>query len=146
MRVAALIFGLLGVAGSGALGAKWMTDISERKPELDRAREIIATSGNPDAYEKVAKLDRLIYAAYTLVAGAVLGLLGCVLVFNRKGAVAAAVFFIAFVTPLVVAQDIKPGVITSGLALALLFSFFVKPLVTKKAKREPGIPVGTDMV
>ncbi|MBA4188499.1 MAG: hypothetical protein C0467_10885 [Planctomycetaceae bacterium] len=141
-----MIFGLLGVAGSGALGVKWMTDISEKKPELDRAREVIATSGSPDALEKVAKLDRLIYTTYTLLAGAVLGLLGCVLVFTRKGAVAAAVFFVAFVTPLVVAQDIKPGVITSGLALAILFSFFVKPLPVARRKREPGIPVGTDMV
>lgn len=147
MRIAALIFGLLGAAGSGFLGAKWTSDIRERKPELDAARKLIEISGDAGAKAKVEELDRLERAGYALMGGAALGALGCVLVLNRKGMIAGLLFLVGFAVPIAIAQDGKPAVFSFGLALAGLMSFFVKPAIPyKKPKAKRDIPEDTDMV
>jgi len=144
MRIAALIFGLLGVVGSGVLNAKWASDQNEQWLNTVKGPQLLES--HPTQQAKYAELDRLTSGAHSLLAGAVLGVLGCAVVMSRKGAVASAVFFIAFVTPIVVTQDGKTAVFTFGLALAALFSFFVKPIRAARRKRAPGIPLGTDMV
>lgn len=91
-------------------------------------------------------MNKLEYATYALMAGAGLSALGCVLVLNRKGAIAAAVFLVAFVTPVAILADWKPIVFSFGLALATLFAFFVKPAAVVVKKRNDHIPADTDMV
>jgi hypothetical protein len=40
MRVVALLFGLLGAAGSGFLGFKWTTDVKDTKATMDDMRKL----------------------------------------------------------------------------------------------------------
>ena len=144
MKIAALIFGLLGVAGSGFLGSKWLSDMNEIKGKIEIIRVLAAT--DPKAKESLDKLDRLGNAAYGLLGGAVLGLAGCGLVFVRKGMIAGTLFLVGFIVPLVLAQDGKAAIFTFGLLLAGIFSFFVKAQVEKPRKRRDHIPEDTDMV
>lgn len=154
MRIAALIFALLGIAGSGFIGAKWMSDMAEQRGKIEDARRKLAELGalidpaRRQAFEEQsAHLQRLEYASYAFVASAVLGVLGCLVVLKRKGALAAAVFLVAFLTPLAILVDWKPIIFTFGLALATLFAFFVRPapeVVVKK--RYDHIAADTDMV
>lgn len=147
MRIAALIFGLLGCAGSGFLGFKWTSDLQERKTEIEQYRKLIEASGDAKAKEKMAELDRLQWAAYALMGGAAVGGIGYVMVLNRKGLIAAALFFAAFAAPLAIAQDGKPAVFSFGLGLAGFFSLFVKAgLPYKKPKDAPGISEDDDLV
>jgi hypothetical protein len=95
--------------------------------------------------EKIAHYDRLATAAYGLLGAAAVGAVACVLVLNRSGLLAALLFFVAFATPLVIAQDGKPAIFTFGLALGGLFSLFVKSPASA-ARRERGIPEDADMV
>jgi hypothetical protein len=147
MRIAALIFALLGIAGSGFIGAKWYRDLDAQKVQLALAKQLIEASGDPAAKAKLAELNKLEYATYAFLASTVLAVLGCVLLVKRKGALAAAVFLVAFVTPVAILADWKPIIFTFGLALATLFAFFVKPapeVVVKK--RYDHIEADTDMV
>lgn len=144
MRIAALIFGLLGVAGSGFLGSKWLSDMNEMKGKIELIRAVAAT--DPKAKESLDKLDRLGNAAYGLMGGAALGLAGCVLVFIRKGAIAGGLFLVGFVVPLVLAQDGKAAIFTFGLFLAGIFAFLVKAKQEKPRKKNDHISEDTDMV
>ncbi|WP_439625758.1 hypothetical protein [Gemmata sp.] len=130
MRGAALVLGALGAVGSGALGAAWLID-----PGATRALLEPPTG------------DDLRLAAAVLLGAAVLGVLGCALVSRRRGALAAAVFLVAFVTPLAVHTDPKLIAATFGLALAGALAFFVKPRrAAKRKRRDDHIAADTDMV
>jgi hypothetical protein len=148
MRIAALIFGLLGAAGSGFLGLKWTSDANDpkNKAAVDVMRKINEEVKDPDLTAKLAHADRVTAAAYALIGGAAAAAIACVLVLNRTGLLAALLFFIGFATPLVLIKDVLPAIFTFGLALAGLFSLFVKPRVSASARRERGIPADADMV
>lgn len=118
MRVAALIFGLLGALGSGFIGAKWLSDANQEKAKIDLIRALDPA--------KAKEIDRLINTAYSLLAAAVLGVVGGVLAISRKGMIAAGLFLVAFIVPLLLFGDAKIIIFTFGLALAALFAFFVR--------------------
>ena len=145
MRIAALIFGLLGTAGSGTLGVKWTNDVSATKATIDSLRPLAEKS--PVAAEKLAQYDRLVRAAYALLGGAALGAVGCGLVLGRKGVIAGVLFLVAFASPMILAQDGKMAIFTFGLAVAALFAFFMKPGTAEvPPRRRYGIPRDADMV
>lgn len=144
MRIAALIFGILGVLGSGFLGSKWLKDMNDQKAKIDIARAVAEL--DPKTKESLERLDRLGNAAYGLVGGAVLGAVGCVLVFIRKGKIAAGLFLVGFAIPIALGQDGKVAIFTFGLFLAAIFAFFVKARMEKPRKRNDHIPEDTDMV
>lgn len=130
MRGAAIVLGLLGAVGAGALGVVWLTD---------------PTSSRPLAEPPAA--DDLRTAAAALLGVAVLGVLGCALVGKRRGVLAAAVFLVAFLAPLAVHPDPKLLAATAGLALAGACAVFVKPpRGAKRKRRDDHIPADTDMV
>lgn len=135
MRIAALIFGLLGTVGSGFLGAKWQSDIQSQREKIELARKLAAAVKDPETDRKMAELDRLILASYGLIGGAVLGLVGVGLVFARKGMIAGIVFLIAFGAPIALARDPKMAIFSFGLAVGALFAFFVKPGSPYKAPK-----------
>lgn len=137
MRVAALIFGLIGAAGSGFLGAKWLSDANNLKSEIEMMRKWGEATKNEKLNENIKKLDRVINAAYALIGAAGVAAVASVLVLNRKGPVAAVLYLIAFAVPVAILQDGMVMIFTFGLALAMLFAVFVrKPAPRKRGADE----------
>jgi hypothetical protein len=147
MRVVVLIFGLLGAAGSGFLGVKWLSDANNLKKEIDLVRKVGEATKDAKVNAEVEKLDRTINTAYALLGAAALGAVGSVLALNRKGLIAGVLFLAGFAIPLALFQDAKLIIFTFGLGIAGVFSFLIKPGTPyKPAKAAPGISEDDDMV
>ncbi len=147
MRIAALIFGLLGTVGSGALGYKWYSDAAKSRAGVELARKINEEVKDPKEAAKLDRLDRLVRTSYGLMGAAVLGLVGCGLVAARRGVVAGLLFLVGFAVPLVLMWDAGISMFTFGLGVAAPLSFFVRkrtPYVRPKAR--PGISEDDDIV
>lgn len=138
MRIVAILCAALGVAGSGFLGVKWLSDINEKKKELEVLRQVEAAGNNEKLTNDMKELDRIIRTGYGLVGGAVLGVVGIVLLLMHLPKIAALVFLIGFGAPIALLLDGKVVIFTFGLALAALFALLVRPRVAAFRDRRGG--------
>ena len=131
----ALLFGLLGSAGSGILGVKWLSDVAKKREEIEFVRQLGEAMQDAKIASELKRLDRMINTAYALIGAAGLGLVAVTFVGIRKGPIAGALFLVAFVVPIVILQEGIVAIFTFGLAFAALASLFVrKPAPAKKSK------------
>jgi hypothetical protein len=123
MRFVVLILALAGGAATGFLGYKWRSDYEGQAAILDAARQ--KAQGNPAAEAEFAKVDRLSKAAYFLLAGAPLGLIGGILAMLGRGKLAAVVLLLALVGPAVLAGPVvmEDNTLLGG------FILFLSPLL-----------------
>jgi len=94
MRIVGLILGILGGLAAGALGMKWLSDAHQMRELIGAARGLGVDTG---------ELDKLIIAAYILLAAMVLGIIGGVLAFKGKGKIAAGLMLVGALLPVVFA-------------------------------------------
>ncbi|HEV3258624.1 MAG TPA: hypothetical protein VG013_17240 [Gemmataceae bacterium] len=141
MRIAVLILAILGAAGSGFLGVRWMTDSLTNKDQIeaDRAqaeklRPLLNLMGEADPKMKAqladydAKYHNAIQAmkAYPfLLAGVGLGVWGGLLGLARRGKSGAALLLVAALGPAVLLP--KTLIFTFCLILAGLLCLLVRP-------------------
>jgi hypothetical protein len=129
MRITVLIFAVLGAAGAGYLGYRWYSD--SKKPEIQLARKLVEAVGNEDtsevraAKEKLAEMDRVILAAYFLMAAVPLALVGAFLTDRGKGLLGGAVILAGGLLPTVLVP--KSLLFTFPLFIAGGLSLMVRP-------------------
>jgi hypothetical protein len=113
MRIAALIFGILGGLAAGALGMTWMSDLAEYEHELELAAKMgIDVAG-------------LRTAAYLLLLALPLGIASGVMALRGKGRIAGPTMLAAGVLPAIF--EPKALVFTFLLIIGGLMSFAAKP-------------------
>jgi len=116
MRIVGLILGILGGLAAGALGIKWLSDAHQMRELIGAAREFGVDTG---------ELDKLIIAAYILLAAMVLGIIGGVLAFKGKGKIAAGLMLVGALLPVVFAP--KALVFTFLLLVGGALSLLARP-------------------
>lgn len=136
MRTLALIFGLIGAAGSGVLGAKWLGDAKDSKGKIDFVKQVNDAIQDPETTKKLKDLDRLILTAYVLIGGAAVGLVGVGVMLLGHGKLAALLFLIGFGGPLVTYKEGAVAIFTFGLALAAVFAFIAPPKLAHSRVRQ----------
>lgn len=149
MRIAALIFGLLGAAGSGFIGNKWMSDpiVSGDKEKLKASYELVKNLPPNELTDPVVEAYKRSQTYVPLLGAAGLAVVGCVLVGMRMGVVAGLAFLAAFAVPLGFYQKPHVVIFTFPLAVAALLSFFVrKPTPYVPPRKRPGISEDDDIV
>ena len=138
MRIAAFVVALLGVAASGLLGIKWLTDFSVEKSKpsykqyVELGRELAKT--DPEMKKKFELLDGMVRTAYAFVACAGIGLVAAVLVLKRQGLIGGVTLLVCGVVPVVFDGDPKMVLFTSLLLIAGILALFVRK------KRPPTVP------
>ncbi len=126
MRYVVLLFGLVGAVVSGYLGYLWMDNFYHQKAITAEMRQHTATGYYKlEALEKIAEFDRQAKAWPFLLTGAVLGLLGSILAFERRRFSGSALLLCAALGPVVY----KPlvALFICGLILAGLLALFIRP-------------------
>ena len=118
MRIVGLTLGIIGGLLAGMLGMIWMRDASRMRELVDAARNLGVDTG---------EVDKLIIAAYILLAVMVVGIVAGVLAFKGKGKIAAPLMILGALAPVVFAP--KALVFTFILLLGGLLSFAAKPKV-----------------
>src|SRR5581483_4287503 len=116
MRIVGLILGILGGLAAGALGIKWLSDAHQMRELIGAAREFGVDTG---------ELDKLIIAAYILLAAMVLGIIVGVLAFKGKGKIAAGLMLVGALLPVVFAP--KALVFTFLLLVGGALSLLARP-------------------
>lgn len=118
MRIAGLVLGIIGGLLAGMLGLIWMRDASRMRELVDAAKNLGVDTG---------EVDKLIVAAYILIAVMIVGIVAGVLAFKGKGKIAAPLMILGAIAPAVFAP--KALVFTFILLLGGLLSFAAKPKV-----------------
>lgn len=118
MRIVGLVLGIIGGLLAGMLGLTWIRDASRMRELVGAARSLGVDTG---------EVDKLIVAAYILLAAMVVGVVAGVLAFKGKGRLAAPLMIVAAIAPALFAA--KALVFTFVLLLGGLLSFAVKPKV-----------------
>jgi len=127
MRYVVLIFGLVGAVGSGFIGYQWMDGFNHEKVDMAEIRPLAHTGFfKSEALGKIAEFDRRAKAWPFLLTGAVLGLLGCLLAFERRRFSGSALLLCAALGPVVFNPPV--AIFTFGLVLAGLLALFIRPL------------------
>lgn len=116
MRIAAMVFAVLGAVLSGLLGMKWLGDANNAQAALEAARSLGVDT---------APMDTIVRAAYALLGSLALGIAGCVLVFKRQGKPAAGALAAGVVLPALFAMNTL--LTTSFLGIGAVFALFSKP-------------------
>ncbi|HJQ25109.1 MAG TPA: hypothetical protein VKA60_14420 [Blastocatellia bacterium] len=116
MRIVGLILGVLGGLAAGALGIKWLSDAHQMRELIGAARELGVDTG---------ELDKLVMAAYVLIAAMVMGIAGGVLAFKGRGRYAAGLMLVGALLPVVFAP--KALAFTFLLLVGGCLSFMAKP-------------------
>ena len=111
-----MILGVIGGIIAGGLGIKWLSDANEMKGLIDLAREAGADTG---------EIDRLVIAAYLLIAAMVIGIVGGILTFKGNGKIAGALMIIGAIAPVILAP--KALVFTCILLAGGIVSLMAKP-------------------
>ena len=120
MRITGLVMGILGGSAAGFLGMTWMNDAHKMKAFITTARTLGLDTG---------EVDKLIIAAYVLLAAMFIGFIGSVLAFNGKGKIAAPLMILAAVAPVLVVP--KAFVFTFLLLIGGVLNFLVEPKAQK---------------
>jgi hypothetical protein len=116
MRIVRLVLGVIGGLLAGMLGLIWIRDASRMRELVDSARSLGVDTG---------EVDKLVIAAYILLAAMVVGVVAGVLAFKGKGKVAAPLMIVGAIAPALLAP--KALVFTFILLLGGLLSFAAKP-------------------
>jgi hypothetical protein len=101
LRILVLAFGVLGGAGAGFLGVKWLTETKDPKTvqEVEQLRNLLFPGAKGPAVEKAREVvdpfDKKVRACYFLLGGAPLGLAAGVLAFFRLSPAIAGVLMVA---------------------------------------------------
>lgn len=93
MRIAALILGILGGLASGALGMTWISDYNKSK-ELIESMKAMGAAG-----AELGALDGMVTAAYIMLAGLVIGIVGGILALKGKGKIGGPLMIIFAILP-----------------------------------------------
>ena len=118
MRIVGLILGVLGGLAAGALGIKWLSDAHQMRELIGAARQLGLDTG---------ELDKLVMAAYVLIASMVIGIIGGVLAFKGKGRIAGSIMLVGALLPVVFAPK----------ALAFTFLLLIAGGLSLMAKPKP---------
>ena len=118
MRIVGLVLGIIGGLLAGMLGLTWMRDANRMRELIDAARNLGVDTG---------EVDKLVIAAYILLAVMVVGIVAGVLAFRGKGKIAAPLMILGAIAPALFAP--KALVFTFILLLGGLLSFVAKPKV-----------------
>lgn len=118
MRIIGLVLGVIGGLLAGMLGLTWMRDANRMRELIDAARNLGVDTG---------EVDKLVIAAYILLAVMVVGIVAGVLAFRGKGKIAAPLMILGAIAPALFAP--KALVFTFILLLGGLLSFAAKPKV-----------------
>jgi hypothetical protein len=118
MRIAGLILGIIGGLLAGMLGMTWMRDANRMRELIEAAKSLGVDTG---------EMDKLVIAAYILLAVMVVGIVAGVLAFCGKGKIAAPLMILGAIAPALFAP--KALVFTFILLLGGLLSFAAKPKV-----------------
>jgi hypothetical protein len=135
MKIAALIFGLLGVVGSGFLGVKW-TGEGKDPEKLEALKKLNEIAQDAKVAADLKEIDMRVKTCYVLIGGAVAGLLGVVLMLMDKGKVAALLFLVGFGASVAIYKNPVIVIFTFGLALAAVFAFLAKPKMAHSRVRQ----------
>ena len=143
MRIAAIVVGLLGAVGSGYLGYKWVSDVKTHKAEVAYLQQLNDEEQNERIPGLVAEVDRATKFSYAMLGASVLAVVGVALVSLRQGVLAAAVFGVAFATPLALGADPTSLILTFALPIAAVLSFFAtRPAATGAGAEPAGVESG----
>ena len=118
MRIAGLALGIIGGLLAGVLGLTWIRDASRMRELVEAARSLGVDTG---------EVDKLVIAAYILLAAMVVGIVAGVLAFKGKGKAAAVLMIVAAIAPALFAP--KALVFTFILLLGGMLSFAARPKV-----------------
>jgi hypothetical protein len=118
MRIIGLVLGVIGGLLAGMLGLTWIRDASRMRELVDAARSLGVDTG---------EVDKLVIAAYILLAAMVVGVVAGMLAFKGKGRLAAAMMIMAAIAPALFAP--KALVFTFVLLLGGLLSLAARPKV-----------------
>src|SRR5262245_23040112 len=99
MRVLALLFALIGAAGSGLVGFTGLEALKKAEAEAEAEK---ARPGGPLKVIDEAKLAHLKRAIYGMIAGIPLGVIGGYLALTRKGKIAAVLLVVTYAVPFVI--------------------------------------------
>jgi hypothetical protein len=128
MRYVVLIVGILGAIAAGGLGVKWLNDYRQLKDLVEMTR---ALSGqDPETQAKLAELDRMVWTAYLLLAGGLVGAAGCILAFLGKGLIGGPLMLVSALAPVILFPKVL--LFTSILLLGGSLALFVR--------RAPAVP------
>src|SRR5687768_1440176 len=119
MRIAALIFGILGGLAMGFLGFKWFSD-----SQGEDAKAVMALGG---AF--AAELSKLVTASYVMMAAALLGIIGGVIA-SKGNKLGGVLMLVAAIAPFIfVPGEQRAGlaVFASPLILGGIFGLLAKP-------------------
>ena len=136
MRIAVLIFAILGSITSGGIGVLWHFNWESQQDEVDKWNQspeirMLAAAVSPTEYEKAkAEIEELTHRGRVypfLLAGAVLGLVGGALAMSRDRWFASGILLVAGGAPFVIYQDPLLLIATGFLLLAGLLALLVRP-------------------
>jgi hypothetical protein len=142
VRVVVLILGILGSLGAGLLAfflllAQAASDLLFEKMTQRTTKQAIAEGVDPTTLPfgmEMTTLGEWIEAAHWqgvciwfLLGALVIGLVGAILGFNRRGFSAAMLLFGAFAAPVVVYPGFMTAVVPSLLLVAGILALFVRP-------------------
>lgn len=119
MKIAAIIFAILGALGALFLGMSWYSDLNSEMGQL--AAALSAAAGQAGA-----ELSSMKYATYALLAGGGLGLIAAILfAINKLGKLPVGIVLIVFaVLPLVFSGK---AVFGTPMLLGGIFALLSKP-------------------
>lgn len=136
MRVVAVLFGVLGVAGSGFIGARWMQDVGGKEEILKVAYELTKDGPNNQLKIDAEEAYKRSRTYKLLLAGAALGAAAVGLALARYRLVSGLLFLAAFALPMAIYQKAPLALFTGALVPAALFAFLVRPAAPpSKSKR-----------
>jgi hypothetical protein len=142
MRILALLFALIGAAGSGLLGFGALDTIRKKEAELEKTgAEGARVQAKMNELEEYKNLKRAIYG---MIAGVPLGVIGGYLALARKGKIAAVLLVLTYAVPLVILATgvgidfsdtrVRPILLVpAGFLVAAFFALFIKSGVPYKA-------------
>jgi hypothetical protein len=127
MRIVVLLLGLLGSVTAGFLGFKWKSDAAkpEQTEKVELVRAIAALGQDPKVKEELDKYDRIIKAAYALLASFPLGIIGAIVAYTGRGIIGGVTMLPAPVVAAVLQTNTL--VFSSPLVLAGLLAFTIRP-------------------
>ena len=129
MRYVVLIFAILGLGTTGFLGYRWWRettnlDNQEKLGALKKADEQGSPSIGPQEKEAIVEFDKRTQTWPFLFGAVALGVVGCGLILNRQGLLAALCFLTAAAVPGFF--NIAGSIFATPLILAGILALFVR--------------------